>query len=96
MSCCGSKRKPADKPIVAQSNVKGSKVDSSRLVKSTRAYGANDFEANNTIDQRDFVATKKVTEFGADRLDRREDYAMEVNNAHQSRLLDKKELLKYM
>ena len=70
MSCCGAKKpKPANASNVKTSNVKSSKVNNS-YVKSTRAYGADDYEANHDIEKNDFVVTKAVKDHEKDHLDR--------------------------
>ena len=75
MSCCGAKKpKPVDTSNVKNSNVKNSNVKSSRVnnsyVKSTRAYGADDYDPSYNIEKNDYVVTKAVKDFDKDKFDR--------------------------
>lgn len=93
--CCKSKPKPAGtttattlkaNPVVAQSNISSS----SRIPKSTVLFSANDYDQKPLTNQSNFVYTMKLKEGDADRGDRLEDYAVEVNKANVSRLLQPK------
>ena len=71
MSCCGAKK---PKPAVDTSKVKNSKVNSSKVnnsyVKSTRAYGADDYDPSYNIEKNDYVVTKAVKDHDKDHFDR--------------------------
>ena len=80
-----------DASRVGGSRVGGSKVGGSKLAstipQSKVAFGASDYEPSPLPNQKDFVATKRVDAFNEDLKDREEDYAREVGNAHQSKLI---------
>lgn len=66
----------------------------SAVPKSTISFSAHDYDSTPLTNQSAFVSTKKVTHFVQDRGDRLEDYAYEINQAKDSKLLMPNTILK--
>ena len=69
-------------------------TNNSAVPKSTISFSAHDYDSSPLTNQSAFVSTRKVTHLVQDRGDRLEDYAYEINQAKDSKLLMPNSILK--